>query len=84
MVNKIKQNDNKISSKNVIGKNIGHKVFEELFINNIIGSNWITFDQLERFYNEKGITSETARIRVHAQEVIEDNRSEAEKIKDNQ
>ena len=84
MVNKIKQNDNKISSKNVIGKNIGHKVFEELFIDNIIGSNWITFDQLERFYNEKGITSETARIRVHAQEVIEDNRSEAEKIKDNQ
>lgn len=81
MVNKIKETDNKISNKNVVGKNIGHRVFEELFIENLIGSNWISIDQLEKFYQEKGITSQSARIRVHAQEVIEDNRSEAEMLK---
>lgn len=82
MVNKIRETDNKISQKNVVGKNIGHRVFEELFIDNIIGSNWISIDNLEKFYKDKGITSQTARIRVHAQEVIEDARSEAKKAKD--
>lgn len=81
MVNTIREKENKITNKNVIGKSIGHRVFEDLFIDNIIGSNWITIEQLEKFYTEKGITSQTARIRVHAQEVIQDERSEAEKVK---
>lgn len=71
MVNKIREIDKKISAKNIIGKNIGHRVFEELFIDNIIGSNWIPIEQLEKFCTEKGITTQTARIRVHAQEVMD-------------
>lgn len=70
MVNKIKETDKKVDKKNSIGKSIGHRIFEELFIDKHIGSRWLTFDELEKFYTEKGITNETGRIRVHAQEVI--------------
>lgn len=71
MVKKIKQADNKkIDRKNSAGKSIGHTIFEELFIDKHIGSPWISIDELEKFYKEKGITSETGRIRIHAQEVI--------------
>ncbi len=71
MIHKIQaEGDNQINKKNSRHKSIGHKIFEELFIENSIGSRWMTIAQLEKFYKEKGIASDTARIRVHAQEVI--------------
>jgi len=70
MVRKIKDTSPKIDKKNTKGRSIGNKNFEDLFVDNHLGSRWISFDQLEDFYNEKGINSETGRIRVHAQEVI--------------
>lgn len=80
MVNKIRQTDKKIDTKNTHGKSVGHRIFEELFIDKHIGSRWITIDELEKFYKDKGITSETGRIRIHAQEVI--TQSEEEKNKE--
>lgn len=80
MVNKIKQIDNKIDTKNSHGKSIGHRIFEELFIDKHIGSRWININELEKFYTDKGITSEIGRIRIHAQEVI--TQSGEEKYKD--
>ncbi|WP_430468226.1 hypothetical protein [Winogradskyella ouciana] len=71
MVNKIRETDKKVDVKNSKGKSVGHRIFEELFIDKHIGSRWLTFNELEQFYKEKGITSETGRIRVHAQEVID-------------
>lgn len=70
MVHKIKEKDVKIDKKNSKGKSVGYKIFEELFIDNHLGSRWIPISELENFYREKGINSETGRIRVHAQEVI--------------
>ncbi len=70
MVNKIRKNDKKIDRHNISGRSIGSRLFEDLFIDKHIGSRWITIDELEKFYNDKGITSETGRIRVHAQEVM--------------
>jgi hypothetical protein len=70
MVNRIRETDKKIDKKNIRGKSVGHRIFEELFINKHIGSRWISIDQLEKFYEEKGITSEMKRLRVHAQEVL--------------
>lgn len=70
MVKRIKENSPKIDMTNTKGRSIGNKNFEDLFVDNHLGSRWISFDQLENFYNEKGINSETGRIRVHAQEII--------------
>ena len=70
MVRKIKEHDVKLNKKNTKGKSIGNRIFEELFVNNHIGSRWISIDKLEQFYQDKGINSATGRIRVHAQEVI--------------
>ncbi len=61
---------NKLTKFNCAQDSVSFKIFEELFINNLIGSRFISFEELEFFYQEKGINSEVARIRVHAQEVI--------------
>lgn len=79
MVNKIRENDKKIDNKNTYGKSVGHRIFEELFIDNHIGSRWISIKELEQFYKDKGITTETGRIRVHAQEIITQNDYEKNK-----
>jgi len=61
--------DKKITKQSIKDKSIKGNIFEELFVTNIAGSRWITIDDLEKFYEEKGITSHINTIRVHAQEV---------------
>lgn len=80
MVKKIQETEKKIDKKNSAGKSIGHNIFEELFIDQHIGSRWLSFNELESFYSSKGITNELGRIRVHAQEVFFKSESEKAKI----
>ncbi|REC55525.1 hypothetical protein DRF62_06015 [Chryseobacterium piscium] len=71
--------DGKLTKKSIKEKSITGSIFEELFVNNIAGSRWITIEKLEQFYYEKGINSSLNTIRIHAQEV--DTYGEYDKIK---
>lgn len=68
-VRKIKEMEGKITKQNIISKSISSKNFEDLFNENLLGSRWISFDELDRFYEEKQINSLTNTIRIHAQEI---------------
>ncbi|MCS3868954.1 hypothetical protein J3D55_001870 [Chryseobacterium ginsenosidimutans] len=72
--------EGKITKQLIKDKSIKGSIFEELFINNIAGSRWISIDDLENFYLEKGIVSNINTIRIHAQEV--DTYGEYDRIKD--
>lgn len=61
--------DNKITKENSKDRSIKGHIFEELFMSAIAGSRWISIDELDSFYTEKGISSIMHNIRVHAQEV---------------
>ncbi|MGB5979698.1 MAG: hypothetical protein WBG62_19940 [Cyclobacteriaceae bacterium] len=69
LVREIQATETKLTKKNCEEKSLSRKIFEELFKSNLIGSKWIPIDELEQFYEDKGIKSYTDRIRVHAQEV---------------
>lgn len=71
--------DGKLTKQSIKDKSIKGNIFEELFISNIAGSRWITIEDLEKFYEDKGISSNINTIRVHAQEV--DTFGEYDKIK---
>lgn len=61
--------DGKLTKKSIKEKSIKGSIFEELFNNNIAGSRWISIEELEKFYDDKGIVSNINTIRIHAQEV---------------
>jgi len=61
--------DGKISKSNAKGKNLSSKVFTDLFINNVLGSRWISMTVLEKYYQERDIDDLQNRIRIHAQEI---------------
>lgn len=83
-IRKIQKVDSQINNKNTRDISIGHKIFEELFIENFIGSRWIKIQDLEKFYTDHGITSELGRIRIHAQEVkVKKDKEEDSGTKDN-
>ncbi len=69
-VRSLSVSENKLTKENIKDKCVSHKIFEELFITNLLGSRWMTFDELDKFYKDKGINSEMGRIRVHAQEIL--------------
>jgi hypothetical protein len=58
----------KISRKNIRSECITHKVFEELFNTNMLGSRWLTYDEMEELYIKHGILESDERIILHAQE----------------
>lgn len=66
---KIKEHEKSLTSKNAKGKAISFNIFDEMFIENMLGSRWLNFKELEDFYESKDIFSHSDRIRVHAQEV---------------
>lgn len=75
----LKEVDNKVTRENTKDKAISSKIFEELFISNLLGSRWITLKELEHFYESKGLKSNTDTIRVLAQEVLIETEEEKEK-----
>ncbi|KPH12969.1 hypothetical protein [Chryseobacterium sp. ERMR1:04] len=77
---KLLDKDGKLTKLSIKDKSIKGSIFEELFVSNIAGSRWISIDELEKFYEDKGIASNLNTIRIHAQEV--DTYGEYDKIKD--
>jgi hypothetical protein len=66
---KLKETEKSLTKKNAKGKAVSYKIFDELYVENMLGSRWLTFNELQEFYESKDILSFTDRIRVHAQEV---------------
>jgi hypothetical protein len=58
----------KIESKIIRSEAVSHKVFEEMFNANLLGSKWLTYDEIEKLYREHKVLEPTERIVLHAQE----------------
>lgn len=69
-INNLAATYGKVTKENIVGTTVGHKIFEDTFINNTLGSRWITIDDLEEFYTSRGIFSELDNIKLRVQEVI--------------
>jgi hypothetical protein len=48
---------------------VTHKVFEELFNTGILGSRWLTYEELEKFYRASSVLMPEDTILLHAQEL---------------
>jgi hypothetical protein len=77
----IKFGKEKITKENIKDKSVSHKIFEEQFVGNMIGSRWIHMDDLDKFYAKTGLNYLSDTIRVHAQEFIIPSEEEIEKRK---
>lgn len=58
----------RIESKTIRSETVTHKVFEELFNSNMLGSRYFTYEELEEIYKEAKIMDSSERIIIHAQE----------------
>jgi hypothetical protein len=58
----------KIDSKTIRSESVTHKIFEEMFNSNMLGSRWLNYDEIEGLYRTHGILEPSERIVVHAQE----------------
>lgn len=70
------EKEGKITFDGMKKNSVGHKIFEELFIRNSLGSKKIYIETLEKFYSDKGLLSNLENIRVHLCEVICESESE--------
>ncbi len=57
---------------------ITHKIFEEMFNLNLIGSRWLDISEIESFYREKSIIEPYDTVKLHAKEIIFYNHNEDE------
>jgi hypothetical protein len=58
----------RISSSAIDGQYVTQKVFEELFNHDMLGSKFITYDELAVFYRNAGIFDPSQRVIIHAQD----------------
>jgi hypothetical protein len=58
----------KLDSKIFRSEAVTHRVFEELFNTNMLGSRWLTYQELEKLYQEHKLLEVGEKIIVHAQE----------------
>jgi hypothetical protein len=64
------RNDNPVlRSRDIRSEAITHKIFEELFNTNMLGSRWFTREEVETLYREHSILQPSEHIIIHAQEV---------------
>jgi hypothetical protein len=63
-----KKQGKSISSKTFRSESVTHRLFEELFNTNMLGSRWLTYDELEKLYQEHRILATDERIMIHAQD----------------
>ena len=78
-VRRLQEAENKVTKSNIIERAISSKNFEDLFNENMLGSRWISINYLEKFYKDKGLDSLTDSIRIHAQEVIREDKEQENK-----
>jgi hypothetical protein len=61
---------NKVLKKNAMrGNSLSHKIFEENFNYNQIGSRWMTYEEAEKLYQEHKILDDNQSLIVHVQEL---------------
>jgi len=65
---KLVENVNAIPSKRLRDHAVTHKVFEELFNTDMLGSKWMTYSELESMYQSKGLLEPHQSITIYAQE----------------
>lgn len=58
----------KIERKNVRSESLSHKVFEELFNTNMLGSMWLTYNEIDELYKKHKILDRHESVVIHAQE----------------
>lgn len=58
----------KIESRMIRSESVSHKVFEEMFNANLLGSKWLTYEELAELYRSHGVFDVNQRIVLHAQE----------------
>ena len=58
----------RIASKNIRSESVTHKIFEETFNSNMLGSGFVAYEKLEELYRNNKILNAEERIVIHAQE----------------
>ncbi len=58
----------KLESKNVRSESLTHKVFEEVFNTNMLGSRWLTYTEIDDLYRKHKILESSESVVIHAQE----------------
>ena len=62
------QGGRKLDSKKFRSEAVTHQIFEELFNTNMLGSRWLTYEELENLYQEHKLLEVGERIIIHVQE----------------
>jgi len=66
---KISADNNKILDGSVIrSQSLTQKPFEELYNVGMVGSRWLTYQELEKLYKDTDMLSKNTNIQIHAQE----------------
>lgn len=58
----------KLTNKIIRSQCLTHKVFEELFNVNMIGSRWLDYAEIERFYATSMVPNIDSSVLIHARE----------------
>lgn len=59
----------KVDKENIKGQSLDHQTFESLFNEDMLGSRWLTFDEVRTLYNDHGIATPDDRLILFAKEV---------------
>lgn len=58
-----------LHSKQIRSEAVSHQIFEEMFNTNMLGSRWLTYDELENLYRSCNVLEPDENIVIHAQEL---------------
>jgi hypothetical protein len=67
----IAEKEPKIEKRLIKNDTVTHKIFEELFNQNLIGSDWLSFTECEQFYKKNLVMKSEDRIRLLVREFKE-------------
>lgn len=62
--------DGKVTKNGIRNKSIHSRIFEQLFISEMLGSRWLAIEELYSYYEEIGLLKNPESIRLQAIEVI--------------
>jgi hypothetical protein len=63
-----RQGGGKLVHENFKSEAVTQRLFEELFNNNMLGSRWLNYEELEGLYRANKIMNAAERIIIHAQD----------------
>lgn len=63
-------NANKIEKSQIRHSTLTHDVFENLFNHGFIGSRWLDVSELEEFYRDMRVLTQTQTLKLYAKEII--------------